>query len=62
MSLDFNVHVSLSADPLALNIEGFRGSLKKVEQHISSVKKVRLTIKIPVLLLHESIFLSGDCR
>lgn len=46
LSMQYNVHISLTSSPLALRVEGLRGSLKGLSEYISSFKKV------PSLLLH----------
>lgn len=40
MSAEYNVHMSLTQNPLALRVEGLRGSLKRLTEHISKLKKV----------------------
>ncbi|KAG9314451.1 hypothetical protein JVU11DRAFT_5248 [Chiua virens] len=39
LSMQYNVHISLTASPLALRVEGLRGSLKGLSEYISSLKK-----------------------
>ncbi|KAH0838390.1 major facilitator superfamily domain-containing protein [Lanmaoa asiatica] len=39
LSMQYNVHISLTSNPLALRVEGLRGSLKALTEHISSLKK-----------------------
>lgn len=46
LSMQYNVHISLTFNPLALRVEGLRGSLKGLSEYISSLKKVQS------LLLH----------
>lgn len=44
LSMQYNVHISLTSSPLALRVEGLRGSLKGLTEYISSLKKVRLLL------------------
>ncbi|KIJ57886.1 hypothetical protein HYDPIDRAFT_34700 [Hydnomerulius pinastri MD-312] len=39
LSMQYNVHISLTSDPLALRVEGLRGALKELTEHMSSLKK-----------------------
>ncbi|KAF8140133.1 hypothetical protein EV363DRAFT_1151759 [Boletus edulis] len=39
LSTQYNVHISLTSNPLALRVEGLRGSLKGLTEYISSLKK-----------------------
>lgn len=52
MSLTYNVHISLTTHPLALRVEGFRGSLKRLTEHIESVKQVCTTSDAFVTYAH----------
>lgn len=47
LSMQYNVYISLTPSPLALRVEGLRGSLKGLTEYISSLKKVQC------LLLHD---------
>ncbi|KAI0931918.1 hypothetical protein AcV5_004709 [Taiwanofungus camphoratus] len=51
MSMEYNVHISLVAHPLALRVEGLRGSLKQLNEHITSLKKDILeeTLELPAM-------------
>ena len=40
LSTQFNVHVSLVQNPLALKVEGVRETLNGVRDHIQNIKKV----------------------
>ena len=42
ISTDYNVHVAVTPNPLALKIEGLRGSLKKLEALIAEKRKVMI--------------------
>lgn len=42
LSMQYNVHISLASNPLALRVEGFRGTMKQLTEHLSELKKVRL--------------------
>ncbi|EGN97497.1 hypothetical protein SERLA73DRAFT_75173 [Serpula lacrymans var. lacrymans S7.3] len=50
LSMQYNVHISLTSDPLALRVEGLRGSLKQLSEHISLLKKdiVEEVVELPV--------------
>ncbi|KAH7931101.1 hypothetical protein BV22DRAFT_1053839 [Leucogyrophana mollusca] len=54
LSMQYNVHISLVANPLALRVEGFRGALKELTEHMSALKKgiieeiVELPTKRPI--------------
>ncbi|KAG8219894.1 hypothetical protein J3R82DRAFT_888 [Butyriboletus roseoflavus] len=39
LSMQYSVHISLTSNPLALRVEGLRGSLKGLTEYISSFKK-----------------------
>ncbi|KAH7911939.1 hypothetical protein BJ138DRAFT_1062086 [Hygrophoropsis aurantiaca] len=39
LSMQYNVHISLESNPLALRVEGLRGALKELAEHMSSLKK-----------------------
>lgn len=41
LSMQYNAHISLISSPLALRVEGLRGSLKGLTEYISSLKKVQ---------------------
>lgn len=41
MSKDYNVHISVTRDPLSLRVEGLMPSLQALAEHISAVKNVR---------------------
>lgn len=40
ISVDYNVHISVKANPLSIRIEGLRGSLKDLEKMLSERRKV----------------------
>lgn len=44
LSVLYNVHISLTFNPLALRVEGLRGSLKGLTEHVSSLKKVQFLV------------------
>ncbi|CCL98990.1 uncharacterized protein FIBRA_00998 [Fibroporia radiculosa] len=54
MSLEYNVHISLATHPLALRVEGLRGALSKLSDHLTKVKRsiieevFQLPTKIPI--------------
>ncbi|KAI6132741.1 hypothetical protein EV401DRAFT_2253645 [Pisolithus croceorrhizus] len=39
LSIQYNVHISLIPDPLALHVEGLRGALKQMTEHIDALRK-----------------------
>ncbi|KAG2159969.1 uncharacterized protein EDB93DRAFT_1196743 [Suillus bovinus] len=39
LSMQYNVHISLASNPLALRVEGFRGTMKQLTEHLSELKK-----------------------
>ncbi|KAF9229400.1 hypothetical protein BS17DRAFT_675151, partial [Gyrodon lividus] len=39
LSMQYNVHMSLTSNPLALRVEGLRGALKELTEYMSSLKK-----------------------
>ncbi|KAI6044928.1 hypothetical protein EDC04DRAFT_2637621 [Pisolithus marmoratus] len=39
LSIQYNVHISLVPDPLALHVEGLRGALKQLTEHIDTLRK-----------------------
>ncbi|KIJ21650.1 hypothetical protein PAXINDRAFT_64419 [Paxillus involutus ATCC 200175] len=39
LSMQYNVHISLTSNPLALRVEGLRGVLKELTEHMNSLKK-----------------------
>ncbi|KAI6031743.1 hypothetical protein BKA83DRAFT_4204738 [Pisolithus microcarpus] len=39
LSIQYNVHISLVPDPLALRVEGLRGALKQMTEHIDALRK-----------------------
>ncbi|KAL4064925.1 hypothetical protein V8B97DRAFT_2010607 [Scleroderma yunnanense] len=39
LSIQYNVHISLASGPLALQVEGLRGVLKQLTEHIDTLKK-----------------------
>ncbi|KAH7883685.1 hypothetical protein F5I97DRAFT_2042628 [Phlebopus sp. FC_14] len=39
LSIQYNVHISLTSNPLALRVEGLRGALKTLTEHINVLKK-----------------------
>ncbi|KAI6153500.1 hypothetical protein BKA82DRAFT_4090668 [Pisolithus tinctorius] len=39
LSIQYNVHISLVPDPLALHVEGLRGALKQLTEHIDMLRK-----------------------
>ncbi|KAL6310056.1 hypothetical protein BKA93DRAFT_722239 [Sparassis latifolia] len=54
MSMEFNVHISLTTNPLALRVEGLRGSLDRLSQRITFIEQditsetMELPTKTPV--------------
>lgn len=49
LSMQYNVHISLASNPLALRVEGLRGTMKQLTEHLSELKKVRLSKFTPVI-------------
>ncbi|EPQ60733.1 hypothetical protein GLOTRDRAFT_124481 [Gloeophyllum trabeum ATCC 11539] len=49
LSMDYNVHVSLVSNPLALRVEGSPGSIKQLSRHIHSLKQsiISETVHLP---------------
>lgn len=39
LSMQYNVHISLASNPLALRVEGLRGTMKQLTEHLSELKK-----------------------
>ncbi|KAG0708968.1 hypothetical protein DFH29DRAFT_889946 [Suillus ampliporus] len=39
LSMQYNVHISLASNPLALRVEGLRGAMKQLTEHLSELKK-----------------------
>lgn len=39
LSMQYNVHISLTSNPLALRVEGLRGTMKQLTEHLSELKK-----------------------
>lgn len=39
LSMQYNVHISLASSPLALRVEGLRGTMKQLTEHLSELKK-----------------------
>ncbi|KAG2118417.1 hypothetical protein DEU56DRAFT_140884 [Suillus clintonianus] len=39
LSMQYNVHISLASNPLALRVEGLRGKMKRLTEHLSELKK-----------------------
>lgn len=39
LSMRYNVHISLASNPLALRVEGLRGTMKQLTEHLSELKK-----------------------
>ncbi|KAG2044734.1 hypothetical protein BDR03DRAFT_937124 [Suillus americanus] len=39
LSMKYNVHISLASNPLALRVEGLRGTMKQLTEHLSELKK-----------------------
>ncbi|EPT03978.1 hypothetical protein FOMPIDRAFT_139591 [Fomitopsis schrenkii] len=48
LSRAYNVHVSLNTQPFALRVEGVRGSLKSVGEHIDNIKKSITAVEFPL--------------
>lgn len=40
LSIQYNVHISLASNPLALQVEGLRGTLKQLAEYIDTLTKV----------------------
>jgi hypothetical protein len=47
--MQYNVHISLASNPLALRVEGLRGTMKRLTEHLGEMKKVRLPKFTPVI-------------
>ncbi|KDQ63655.1 hypothetical protein JAAARDRAFT_169728 [Jaapia argillacea MUCL 33604] len=49
LSIQYNVHISLASNPLALRVEGLRGALKDISERIVSLKKgiAEETLQLP---------------
>ncbi len=43
MSQDYDVHMSLRLKPMALRVEGTRGAVREVTEHILAMRQVRHT-------------------
>ncbi|KAG1755176.1 uncharacterized protein EDB91DRAFT_277723 [Suillus paluster] len=39
LSMQYNVHISLASNPLALRVEGLRGAMKQLTEHLSEMKR-----------------------
>ncbi|KAF5390298.1 hypothetical protein D9757_002832 [Collybiopsis confluens] len=39
LSRKYNIHIGFSTNPLSLNVEGLRGALKQIREHITSFKE-----------------------
>ncbi|KAG2149896.1 hypothetical protein BD769DRAFT_1409087 [Suillus cothurnatus] len=39
LSMQYNVHISLASNPLALRVEGLRGTMKRLTEHLGEMKK-----------------------
>ncbi|KAI0361269.1 hypothetical protein OH77DRAFT_1585401 [Trametes cingulata] len=50
LSKDYDVHISLRQKPMALRVEGTRSSLRKLTEHINSLKKsfIEATFDLPL--------------
>lgn len=56
LSKQYNVHISFSAHPLSLKVEGLRGALDRLSKHIVEFKKVRsVSCGHPEFCAHPSV-------
>lgn len=49
LSMQYNVHISLASNPLALRVEGLRGAMKQLTEHLNDLKKVRSLNSMPMI-------------
>lgn len=50
LSMQYNVHISLTSNPLSLLVEGLRGALNQLTEQINSLKEVSLLLASYFLL------------
>src|SRR5947209_4656721 len=50
LSMQYNVHISLTSNPLSLLVEGLRGALNQLTEQINTLKEVSLLLASYFLL------------